>query len=79
MHNGRIGPKVWEVTQICIPLLVVGSVLTKVILKGSPSLVRAGPLVFVENMSGPSLCIEWTTGSKMLGSYSDMYTCPGSG
>ena len=67
----------WEVTQICIPLLVVGSLSTKVILKRSPPLVSAGILVFVEYMSGPSLYVEWTNWSKILASYSDMYTSPG--
>ena len=29
-------------------------------------------------LSGPSLYIEWTNWSKLLASYSDMYTSPGS-
>ena len=40
--NGPTGPKLWAVTQIRIPLLVVGSLLTQVILKGSTPLVRDG-------------------------------------
>ena len=40
--NGIIGPTLWAVTQICIPLLVIGSLLTQVILKVSTPLVRAG-------------------------------------
>ena len=76
--KGPIGLKFREVTQICIPLLVVGSLLTHVILKGSPPLASAGLLVFVEYMSGPSLRMEWTNWSKILGSYSNIYTSPGS-
>ena len=74
--NGPIGPKLWTVTHICIPLLVVGSLSTKVILKGSPPLVSAGILVFVEYLSGPSLYVELTNWSKIWASYSDMYTSP---
>ena len=43
--NGPIGPKLWEVTQIRIPLLAIGSLLTQVILKGSTPLERAAGLV----------------------------------
>ena len=35
-------------------------------------------LVFVEYLSGPSLCMELTNWSNILGSYSDMNTSPGS-
>ena len=31
----------------------------------------------VEYLSGPSLYVEWTNWSKILASYSDMYTSPG--
>ena len=57
-----------------MPLLVIDSLLTQAILKGSPPPVRAGPLVFVEYLSGPSPYVEWTNWSKILASYSDMYT-----
>ena len=76
-YNGPIGPTFWLVTQISIPLLVVGSLSTKVILKGSPPLLSAGILVFVEYLSGPLLYVEWTNWSNILASYSDMYTSPG--
>ena len=65
------------VIQIGIPLLVTGSLLTQVFLKGSPPHVSAGLLVFVEYLSGPSLYVEWTNWSKLLVSYSDMNTSPG--
>ena len=57
--NGPIGPKLWAVTQICIPLLVIGSLLTQVILKGSTPLVRAGLVgtcVILSNLC-PNICL----------------------
>ena len=47
MHRmDQLVQKILEVTQICIPLLLLGSLLIQVILKGSPPNERAGLVLF---------------------------------
>ena len=47
MHRiDQLVQKIVEVTQICIPLLLLGSLLIQVILKGSPPNERAGLVLF---------------------------------
>ena len=82
-RKGPIDPKLWAVTQICIPLLVIGSLLSYVemVATSCKGWISWYLCYFIkpvsEYLSGPSLYVEWTNWSKILASCSDMYTSPG--
>ena len=55
-RNGPIGPTFLELTPICIPLLLLGSLLIQVILKGSPPCEWGWTCVILSNLC-PNICL----------------------